>query len=173
MGNQMLNLLNSIRKQRWFIPVLAGLGIGALNLIHYFFSPTMIGSHFGMAPGGFLAATSAWFERTILGKNIIFQGIPPVFRVLILGIVAGSTVSALTSKELTLASFRKVKVSTRKVLQALAGGIIMGFGVLLGNGCLIKHALSGTPGLLLSSFLSFFGIIAGLWVGTKALEKWL
>ncbi len=47
----------------------------------------------------------------------------------------------------------------------------MGIGIWMANGCLIKHALTGTPALMISSFTALFGILAGIWTANKIREK--
>ncbi|MBU4127195.1 MAG: YeeE/YedE family protein, partial [Proteobacteria bacterium] len=49
----------------------------------------------------------------------------------------------------------------------IGGGILIGFGVLLANGCVIKHLLAGVPGLDIASFVVVAGIIMGMWLGLK------
>ncbi len=45
--------------------------------------------------------------------------------------------------------------------------MLIGFGVLLANGCVIKHLLAGVPGLDVASFVAVGGIIIGMWLGLK------
>ncbi len=45
--------------------------------------------------------------------------------------------------------------------------MLIGFGVLLANGCVIKHLLAGVPGLDVASFVAVGGIVVGMWLGLK------
>ena len=88
-----------------------------------------------------------------------------------LGILAGAALSAHLSGELTLAKFKSRKLTKRKVARATVGGVFMGAGIWMAQGCLIKHTLSGTPGLMLSSLLTVMGIVVGIWISTKVAER--
>jgi uncharacterized membrane protein YedE/YeeE len=153
----------------WVKPVLGGLGVGLIGLLFYFISPTWssTGKPEVISVGGFLANTLAWGEKAILTVNHLLTGIPPIFRYLILGIVLGSFLDAVLSKELTVKSFRAQKILKDDLPYDIGGGVLIGFGVLLANGCVIKHLLAGVPGLDVASFVAMAGIIIGMWLGLK------
>jgi lipopolysaccharide export LptBFGC system permease protein LptF len=152
--------------------ILGGLIIGILNLIFYLvISPKIFGKSTGLAMGGPLATSLAWIESSIFGTNRIFSGIPPIIWVLVPGIVVGAFASAIISKQSEWASFCKTKLKSGRIIRTGIGGILVGFGVMLANGCLIKHALSGLPGLSLESIVTLSGIIAGIWCTLKIEER--
>lgn len=152
--------------------IVGGLIIGALNLLFYLvISPKIFGKSTSLAMGGPLATSLAWVENSILGKNMIFFGISPIIWFLVPGIIVGAFASAIISKQSNWASFWKTKLKTGQIIKASVGGILVGFGVMLANGCLIKHALSGLPGLSLESVLTLVGIVTGIWFTMKIEER--
>ncbi len=145
-----------------------GVVIGVLNLAHYFTTKQISGveTPFGLFPGGFPVAT-------FLGLS--GRGMSPDFvamLVLGVGILAGSMLSARLSGDLTLSKFKARKLSAIKLRRAVLGGVLMGTGTWMAHGCLIKHTLSGAPGLMLSSFTTLAGIIAGIWLSAQIEERW-
>lgn len=153
----------------WFKPILGGVCVGLLGLLFYFLSPfwTSTGKPEVISVGGFLANTLSWGERAIITTNYLLSGIPPVFRFLILGIILGSFVDAVLSRHLTWKGFNGQKILKDDLPYDIGGGMLIGFGVLLANGCVIKHLLSGVPGLDVASFVAVGGIIMGMWLGLK------
>jgi hypothetical protein len=168
-GMNDIRSMNSWVSSLWFKPLLGGVGVGLLGLLFYFLSPfwSSTGRPEVISVGGFLANTLSWVERTILQTNYLFTGIPPVLRFLILGIVLGSFIDALLSRHLTWKRFNEQKILREDLLYDIGGGMLIGFGVLLANGCVIKHLLAGVPGLDVASFVAVGGIIIGMWMGLK------
>jgi hypothetical protein len=152
-----------------FKPILGGLGVGLLGLVFYFISPfwSSTGKPEVISVGGFLANTIAWAEKVVLTANYLLSGIPPILRYLILGIVLGSFIDAVLSRQLTWKGFNEQKILKDDLLYDIGGGVLIGFGVLLANGCVIKHLLAGVPGLDVASFVAVGGIITGMWLGLK------
>lgn len=159
----------SLVSSPWFKPILGGLGVGLLGLLFYFISPfwSSTGKPEVISVGGFLANTIAWGEKVILRDNYILSGIPPILRYLILGIVLGSFIDSVLSRKLTWKWFNEQKIMKDDLPYDIGGGILIGFGVLLANGCVIKHLLAGVPGLDIASFVVAAGIIMGMWLGLK------
>ncbi len=147
--------------------VAIGALIGTLNLTHYFVSAQISGVEipFGLFPGGFPVA----LLQAVAGKKLS----PELLTILVLGlgILAGAAISARLSGELSLAKFKSRKLTKGKVVRAAVGGVLMGAGIWMAQGCLIKHALSGTPGLMISSLLALAGIVAGIWLSAKSEER--
>ena len=153
----------------WVKPILGGLGVGLLGLLFYLISPfwSSTGTPEVISIGGFLANTLAWGERAILTVNHLLFGIPPIFRFLILGIVLGAFIDSVLSGQLTWKGFREQKILKKDLPYNVGGGVLIGFGVLLANGCVVKHLLAGVPGLDVASFVAVAGIIIGMWLGLK------
>ncbi len=148
--------------------IAVGVVIGALNLAHYFTTKQMPGveTPFGLYPGGFPVATFLGLSGKGLSPDLV------VMFVLGIGILAGSMLSARLSGDLTLSKFKAKKLSAGKLRQAALGGVLMAAGVWMAQGCLIKHTLSGAPGLMLSSFTTLAGIVAGIWFCAQVEERW-
>jgi len=144
-----------------------GAVIGALNLAHYFVSTRVPGvdTPFGLFPGGFPVAALAGLTGRALSPEL------RAMLVMGLGILAGSALSARVSGELTFAKFKSKRLTKGKAAKAAVGGALMAAGIWMAQGCLIKHTLSGTPGLMLSSFLALAGIVAGIWIAAKVAER--
>ena len=152
----------------WRNTILVGIAIGILNIAHYLLSTRMAGVKipFGLYPGGVPFASLS----LLTGKGL--PGMLKAVLVLGIGIVIGSLISSVISKELTLNRFRKSKLNKQKIIRAAIGGFLMGTGIWMANGCIIKHALSGIPGLMLSSMTALIGILAGIWTANKIEEKY-
>lgn len=155
----------------WFKPILGGLGVGLLGLVFYLISPlwSSTGNPFVISVGGFLANTLSWGEKVMLGDNYLLSAIPPIFRFLILGIVLGSFLDTVLSRSLTWKGFKEQKLLKDDLPYDIGGGVLIGFGVLLANGCIIKHLLAGVPGLDVASFVAVGGMIIGMRLGLKIL----
>ena len=140
-----------------------GAAVGALNLAHYELTSRMAGFEvpFGLFPGG-VPVASLW---ALTGRGLSRQMVAVL--VLGAGILAGAAFAAWRSGELSLAHWRAEPLTPRTTGQAIAAGLLMGSGIWMAQGCLIKHALSGVPGLMLSSWLTVAGIAGGLWLAAK------
>jgi len=86
---------------------------------------------------------------------------------LALGVVAGSTVWALLSRQFRWEGFRDVADLARH----LAGGALMGFGGVTAMGCTIGQGISGVSTLALGSLLTLAAIVAGAAAALKY-EYW-
>ena len=148
------------RKNVWIGTVAVGGTIGALNLGHYAITSLMDGMDrpFAIFPGGLPVATVLGLTGRALSPELV------AMIVLGLGIVAGAALSARMSGELTFAKVRAKRLTGSQALRAGTGGVLMGVGVWMAQGCLVRHALSGVPGLALSSWLAVAGIVGGIWL---------
>ena len=137
--------VNSLVSSPWFKPIVGGLGVGLLGLLFYFISPfwSSTGKPEVISVGGFLANTIAWGEKIILAANYLLAGVPPILRFLILGIVLGSFIDAVLSRDLTWKGFNEQKIFKEDLPYDIGGGVPIGFGVLLANGCVISIYLPG------------------------------
>ena len=168
----METLASILTDTRWS-PYAAGIGIGLLSWLSFLISGKPI-------------ATSTTFARTGGAiENLITGGKAeqrPYYKkiklklnwqwMLVVGVVLGSFLSAIISGDFQVgvwvpslwASAFGDSVLLR-VLVAVAGGIILGFGSRFAGGCTSGHGISGTLQLAVSSWISaimFFigGIIA-------------
>ena len=146
--------------ERWS-PYAAGIGIGILVCLTFLLSDKPIGCSTAFA------RTSGMIERLFRGKKVLdrpyFQSFRPEVDwewMLVIGIVIGAFLSALLSGRFRVQwvpdSWTAVfgaSISKRLVV-ALAGGILMGFGSRWAGGCTSGHGISGTLQLAFSSWLS-------------------
>ena len=89
---------------------------------------------------------------------MISTGMSPRFTIMIVvGVLAGSLLSALLRRRWKLEGFE----SPRQMLRSIAGGILMGVGGVLALGCTIGQGLSGLSTLSISSLLAVVGIVIG------------
>lgn len=97
-------------------------------------------------------------------KLINFTGTPltRLDGVLVIGMFAGALISALLGQNV------KLRIPTRKrVLQALIGGIIAGFGTRMAMGCNLAALFSGIPEFSFHTWLFTLGTIVGTYYGLK------
>ncbi len=85
-----------------------------------------------------------------------------------LGIVLGALLSVLLA-----ASFKYKKIKSRKqVVAAILGGLLMGIGARMADGCNIGNFFSGIPAFSLSGWIFMAFIFLGAFIGSKMLKKW-
>jgi hypothetical protein len=87
--------------------------------------------------------------------------------VIALGIVVGSAVSAIQKGQWRLQGFS----NTADTLNHLIGGALMGIGGVTALGCTFGQGLSGMSTLALSSFITVAGMIIGVFLGLRYLER--
>ena len=103
------------------------------------------------------------------GPGPAFDALAAVQVPLIIGIVAGSAVSAVVLGELRFAW----RVPGRQYALAAAGGIVMGLASRMAPTCNVWHLLGGLPLLALSSILFLLGMMTGAWIGGLLLLRLL
>jgi uncharacterized membrane protein YedE/YeeE len=113
---------------------------GSTNLLPQsftFISP--IGQAFGYATSG--------FNKTFLTFGVLS----------VLGVILGSFLWSLFSRRFRIEWFASVKDFVMHII----GGILMGFGGVLGLGCTIGQGITGVSTMALGSFLVFISIVFG------------
>ncbi|MDH5180462.1 MAG: YeeE/YedE family protein [Gammaproteobacteria bacterium] len=75
----------------------------------------------------------------------------------VLGVILGSLLWSLITRSFRIEWFASVKDFTTHVI----GGVLMGFGGVLGLGCTVGQAITGVSTLALGSFVVFIGIVFG------------
>jgi hypothetical protein len=152
--------MDFLTEVRWS-PYVVGIGIGVLSWLSFLISKQPI------ACSTTFARSSGLLERMILGSQV---GDKLYYReiklswgwqgMLVVGIVLGSLLSALLSGD-----FHGQWVPDRwaatfgdsallRVMVAMLGGIVLGFGARWSNGCTSGHGISGTLQLAVSSWIS-------------------
>ncbi|ADH87285.1 YeeE/YedE family protein [Desulfurivibrio alkaliphilus] len=82
---------------------------------------------------------------------------------LALGVVLGSTLSALLLREFAV----RLRVPPLQLLSALAGGILMGLAARMTPACNVWHLMGGLPIMAMQSILFLLGLFPGTWLGVK------
>jgi uncharacterized membrane protein YedE/YeeE len=116
------------------------------------------------------------FVHGLTGPAALFGGPGPVYDTLaaiqvplIVGIIAGSAISALLLGELRIV----YRVPARQYAMAASGGLLMGLASRLAPTCNVWHLLGGLPVLAVSSILFLFGMLGGAWIGGLLLVRLL
>ncbi len=85
---------------------------------------------------------------------------------IIVGIVLGSTLSALLLREFNIC----FKLPPRQLVGAMAGGLLMGLAARMTPGCNIWHLMGGLPVMAMQSLLFLLGLFPGAWLGGKIIK---
>ena len=88
---------------------------------------------------------------------------------LILGILFGSTCSALSLKEFRI----RWRFPVSQGISVLLGGAMMGLACRLAPSCNLWHLLGGLPVLALQSLLFVAGMLPGAWLGSRLLVRYI
>lgn len=88
---------------------------------------------------------------------------------LILGIVAGSSLSAILVNELKL----RWRLPLAQYLSAATGGILMGLASRMAAGCNVWHLMGGLPVMAIQSMLFVAGLVPGAWLGARILTRYV
>lgn len=78
---------------------------------------------------------------------------------LVIGVVVGAALAAGIAGE-----FKLRAPGPGRLVQQFIGGLLLGIGAVIANGCNIGHILSGIPQLSIGSIITGFSIIMGCWV---------
>ncbi|MDP3451949.1 MAG: YeeE/YedE thiosulfate transporter family protein [Bacteroidales bacterium] len=152
-------------------PYVVGIGIGILSWLSFLISgkPIATSTTFARAGGmieqmikGEKVAERAYYKKIKLQINWQWM--------LVLGVVIGSFLSAILSGDFKVGVWvPSLWVSAfgdsafLRVIVAIAGGIILGFGARFAGGCTSGHGISGTLQLAVSSWISaIFFFIGGI-----------
>lgn len=91
------------------------------------------------------------------------------FSILNIGVIVGALIATLLASEF---KFKKIK-SKKHAMFALIGGIMMGYGSRLINGCTVGSFFDGIPSFSLHAWVFWIFVVLGAMVGTKILVKFL
>lgn len=103
------------------------------------------------------------------GPGKTLDGVALVQFPLVLGIVAGSALSALMLREFHI----RWKLPLRQYLSAAVGGILMGLASRMAAGCNVWHLLGGLPIMAIQSMLFLVGLFPGAWLGARLLTRYI
>lgn len=153
--------------ERWS-PYVVGIGIGILSWFAFLLSDKAIGCSTAFA------RTSGMIERLFAGKRVNEKPYYKLFKpeidwewMLVVGVIVGAFISAQLS-----GAFSPRWVPERwaevfgaaplpRVIVALLGGILMGFGARWANGCTSGHGISGSLQLAVSGWIAAACFFAG------------
>jgi uncharacterized membrane protein YedE/YeeE len=152
---------------RWS-PYAVGIGIGILSWFTFLISRKPIGCSTAFA------RSSGMLERLVRGDKIDLKPYYREFRpvvdwewMLVLGIVIGSAISSLTSGDFNWQWVPARWATTFgtgalvRLIVAVLGGILLGFGARWAGGCTSGHGISGTLQLTLSSWVAAICFFVG------------
>jgi uncharacterized protein len=166
-----MDTIASVFTDTYWSPIAVGTGIGILSWLSFLISGKPI------ATSTSFAQTGGMIENLITGgkaeQRPYYKKINPSINgqwMLVLGVVIGSFLSALISGDLQANAWVPPLWASAfgdsavlRVLVALAGGIILGFGARFAGGCTSGHGISGTLQLAVSSWISaIFFFIGGI-----------
>lgn len=152
-----------------YLPVWASAGLLAIINVSLFIS---VGRPWSITTGE--SHLVAFIENLFIPEhvqgNLYFQEYTPVleWRVFLdFGIIVGAFIGAVLGRDFKI----RIPAKKERFLQVFIGGILMGFGARLADGCNIGHIMSGLPQLAVSSILAFVSIAVGAFIGTKLLLR--
>lgn len=152
-------------------PYAAGIGIGILSWLSFLISGKPIATSTTFARAG------GMIEEGVMGKKAksrpYYEKIKLMINwqwMLVIGVVIGSFISAIISGDFqvgvwvpSLWSSAFGNSALLRVIVAILGGIILGFGARFAGGCTSGHGISGTLQLALSSWISaIFFFVGGI-----------
>jgi len=152
---------------RWS-PYVVGIGIGVLSWLSFLLSDKTLGCSTA------IARTAGMIERLFRGRRILekpyYVRYAPVIEwqwMLVLGVVIGAFLSAFLSGRFAVEWVPPLWAETfgqaplPRLLVALVGGILMGFGSRWAGGCTSGHGISGTLQLAVSSWIAVICFFVG------------
>ena len=149
-------------------PYAVGIGIGILSWFTWLISRKPIGCSTSFA------RSAGMIERLFRGQKVetkpYYQEVQPVIDwqwMLVLGMIAGALLSSLLSGDFGwqwipaqwAAAFGTNTLV--RVIAALLGGVLLGFGSRWAGGCTSGHGISGTMQLAVSSWISAICFFVG------------
>ena len=159
--------MNWLREVQWS-PYAVGIGIGILSWLTWLISKKPIGCSTSFA------RTAGMIEKLIRGKQVAdkpyYQEVKPAVDwqwMLVAGMVVGALISSLLSGDFGwqwIPAQWAAAFGTNALLRvvvALLGGILLGFGARWAGGCTSGHGISGTMQLAISSWISAICFFVG------------
>ena len=159
--------MDLLTQVRWS-PYMVGAGIGVLSWLSFLILKKPLGCSTAFAK------TSGMIEKLIRGPKVAQK---PYYQkikldidwqwMLVLGIVFGAFFSALLSGDFRLQWVPSLWLSAfgntpfLRVLAAMLGGILLGFGARWADGCTSGHGISGALQLAISSWISAIAFFIG------------
>lgn len=105
------------------------------------------------------------YKDIIANRNLFLNQ----YSILNIGVIVGSLIATLLASEF---KFKRTK-SVKHAVFALTGGILMGYGSRLTNGCTIGSFFDGIPSFSLHAWIFWIFVVLGAMAGIKILIKFL
>jgi uncharacterized membrane protein YedE/YeeE len=159
--------MNWLREVQWS-PYAVGIGIGVLSWLTWLISKKPIGCSTSFA------RSAGMIEKLFPGRKVetkpYYQEVQPVVDwqwMLVLGMIVGAFISSLLSGDFGwqwIPAQWAAAFGTNALLRvvvALLGGVLLGFGSRWAGGCTSGHGISGTMQLAISSWISAICFFVG------------
>lgn len=167
------------KPQAFWHPAVAGIALGLVLLLTF-----LITGH-GLGASGFFTRASAWLSgllapgwaeaNSYFGPFLRSNPLASWISWEIVGVVIGGLAGSITSGRFRLMAERGPRATSQnRLVYALAGGILTGFGARLARGCTSGLGLSGGATLATAGFLflvMFF--LAGFVVSRAMRREWV
>ncbi len=162
-------MMEVMNQNKYMNPYLAGFFLGLLLLVTIFITGRGLGAS-GAFKSGVIAAVTAvvpshtanthyyteYFEEhkeNPLKNWLVFE---------VIGVVIGAFASGLIANRVSLKLEHSPKIKSRaRIIAALIGGALFGFGAQLGRGCTSGSALSGMAVLSTGGIITMLAIFGG------------
>lgn len=152
-------------------PYVVGIGIGVLSWLSFLISGNPIATSTSFAQTGGMIENL--LTRNKASERVYYKKIKLKVNwqwMLVIGVIIGSFISAIISGDIKLDAWVPAlwedafgDSAILRVLAAVLGGIILGFGARFAGGCTSGHGISGTLQLAVSSWLSaIFFFVGGI-----------
>jgi len=138
-------------------------GWGASTMYGFWFGKVLM--LFGISSeslASFTHLSAGFFETSIFAHPVSVQNI---------GIILGTLITLLLSGNFIKTFFLELKIQPREAALFAMGGIFMGFGTRLANGCNVGALYTPIANFSLSGWLFLFFLIAGGIIGNKVANR--
>ena len=155
-------------EDRFWNPYFAGMMLGLVLLTSFLVMGKGLGAS-GAASRIGVATLAAAVPDYVASNEFMAQTMPgghspldDYFVLEVLGVFLGGLVSSYAAGRLQAKVIKGPRITVaRRLLFAVAGGIVMGFAARLGRGCTSGQALSGGALLSVGSWIFMFAVFAG------------
>lgn len=145
-----ISLKEKLFSRNWG-PVVIGLSVGIIEAIA-FIASAKSGRNYPIGiVEGYIPAAKIVLAGSFKAVNWMLM--------LILGIIAGSSIAAVLAKE-----FRLRLPKTKQIFVMPFGGFLLGVGAVTSGGCNITHVISGIPQLSIGSIISGLAIFGTIYL---------
>ena len=160
------------KSKTYLNPYLAGFLLGMTMLLSIFFAGRGLGARGAMKSVVVTAydaiSHNAVANNHLFSKYVVNNEHSPLRSWLVLevlGVLLGAIISGALMGRFKLKIEHSPKISSkRRIIFAIIGGVLFGFGTQLGRGCTSGAALSGMSVLATAGFISMLAIFGGAYI---------